>query len=122
MARNSKRFFSSSAMRATRIIKNQLNDSVPSPALGSCYTIDCKIAISFWSIIIERWLCPLIRISSAVKLYDSVSVDSSILAKNLTKLNKDLVPKFEAGCDDAKRKVPRKCRKWILIKIIICDS
>ena len=46
-------------------------------------------------------------ISSAVKLYDSVSVDSSILAKNLTKLNKDLVPKFEAGCDDGKRIVPR---------------
>lgn len=58
-------------------------------------------------------------ISSAVQLYDSVSVDSSILAKNITMLNKDLVPNFEAGCDDGKRIIPRK---GILIKIINSES
>ena len=49
MARISKIFLSTSAMRATLIIENQLNYSVSSPAPlgGSCNTIVCKIAISF---------------------------------------------------------------------------
>lgn len=104
-------------MRATRINENQWNYSVPSPPLGSSNTIVCTFAISFDQSSLKGGY--VLLISSAVKLYGSVSVDSSILAKNLTKLNKDLVPKFEAGCDDGKRIVPRI---WIFIKRINYDS
>jgi hypothetical protein len=75
--------------------------------VGSCNTIVCNFSRSFYQSSLKGGYVQLI--SSAVKLYDSVSVDSSILAKNLTKLNKDLVPKFEAGCDDSKRIVPATC-------------